>query len=74
MNYYIIYSLTYPLGALYLGAALYFERIRGRIYCLRGGHSSFKITVIRDIAKNIFHRRSNFSSVSGGIFRCRSTT
>jgi len=41
MNYYIIYSLTYPLGA-----SLYFERIRGRPYCLRGGHGSFKITVI----------------------------
>src|SRR6218665_3725094 len=30
--------------------------------------------VIRDIENNIYRRRSNLSSVSGGIYRRRSTT
>jgi len=46
------------------------------IYASSWGSFKFRVKdslVIRDIAKNIFRRRSNFSCVSGGILRRRNT-
>src|SRR6218665_2156689 len=45
IHYYIIYSLTYPrAGSVVTRSCALFERIRGRPYCLQGGHGSLKFT------------------------------
>jgi len=43
---YVHYILAYlPAGSVVITSCALFERIRGRPYCLQGGHGSLKITV-----------------------------